>query len=62
VRDHLGSIRGIFNASASYEKGHIDVDKMRYLEAVNAHCPSCFNSQGGHLSNFSKKMKEIYGF
>jgi hypothetical protein len=45
-----------------YRTGSIDQAKMRSLEAVEPHCPTCSAREGGFLSSFSKKMKEMFGF
>ena len=45
-----------------YDKGAIDLKKMRSLDAIQPQCPSCSNKQGGLLSGFSKLMKNIFGF
>ena len=45
-----------------YRTGTIDTTQMRSLEAVNAQCPTCSARQGGVLSNFSKSMKQFFGF
>ncbi len=42
-----------------YETGTIDLGRMRSTDAVQPHCPSCSRSQGGHMSQYSKKMKAI---
>ncbi|MGJ1384481.1 hypothetical protein ACR79A_26325 [Sphingobacterium siyangense] len=42
-----------------YETGKIDKVKMRSVNAVNSHCQTCSNKQGGQLSSYSKKMKAI---
>ena len=42
-----------------YETGKIDKTNMRSLDAVNSHCPTCSNKEGGRLSQFSKKMKKL---
>jgi RHS repeat-associated protein len=45
-----------------YRTGAIDAANMRSLDAVNAQCPTCSARQGGFLSNFSKSMKQFFGF
>jgi hypothetical protein len=44
-----------------YRTGAIDMEKMRSLDAVNTHCPTCSARQGAYLSAFSKRMKQLYG-
>lgn len=44
-----------------YRTGDINMDKMRSLEAVQPQCGICSAKQGGRLSGFSKKMKDIFG-
>ena len=45
-----------------YRTGTIDTAKQGAVSAVQPHCPSCSASQGGYLSNFGKRMKELFGF
>lgn len=43
-----------------YETGKIDVTRMRSLNAVNPHCPTCSHKEGGLLSGYSKiKAKSL---
>jgi uncharacterized protein RhaS with RHS repeats len=45
-----------------YRNGTIDKNAMRSLDAVNSHCPTCSARQGGVLANWSKMMKQFFGF
>jgi hypothetical protein len=45
-----------------YTTGKINSQNMRSVEAVQPQCKSCSNQQGGYLSNFSKQMKQLFGF
>jgi len=45
-----------------YETGKIDLNRMRDIKSVQPQCPTCSNKQGGELSNYSKQMKQKYGF
>jgi hypothetical protein len=45
-----------------YETGTIDKVKMKEIESVNAHCPSCSAKQGAVLSQYSKEMKKLHDF
>jgi RHS repeat-associated protein len=45
-----------------YRTGSIDQAKMRSQNAVEPHCPTCSAREGGYLSGFSKRMKELFGF
>jgi RHS repeat-associated protein len=44
-----------------YQTGAIDQAKMRSVNAVEPHCPTCSAREGGFLSHFSKTMKELFG-
>jgi len=41
-----------------YQTGKIDKANMRSVDAVNSHCTTCSAKSGGHLSHYSKQMKE----
>jgi filamentous hemagglutinin len=45
-----------------YRDGKVNTSTMRSTNAVEPQCPTCSNQQGGTLSNFSKKMKKLFGF
>jgi hypothetical protein len=45
-----------------YSTGTIDLTKMRSVNAVNAHCPTCSAKQGAAAAQFSKQMKREHGF
>jgi hypothetical protein len=45
-----------------YQTGQIDYNNMRDVCAVQPQCPACSARQGGELSNYSKQMKNYYGF
>lgn len=53
VADHIKPL-----VKEHYESGTIDKVKMKSTEAVQPQCPTCSSSQGGTLSNYSKKMKQ----
>lgn len=44
-----------------YRSGTIDKTKMREVDSVQPHCPTCSNKQGAELSQFSKKQKKDLG-
>ncbi|HHY0363484.1 TPA: RHS repeat domain-containing protein, partial [Vibrio cholerae] len=41
-----------------YREGSVNIQQQRQIDAVQPHCPSCSNVQGGQLGVFGKKMKE----
>jgi uncharacterized protein RhaS with RHS repeats len=45
-----------------YETGTIDKARMRSVEAVQSECTSCSAQEGGMMSQFSKRMKQFFGF
>ena len=45
-----------------YRTGTIDTERMRSPEAVNPQCPTCSAQQGAYLAQFSKFMKNLFGF
>jgi filamentous hemagglutinin len=45
-----------------YREGKVNVEQQRQVEAVQPHCQTCSARQGGMLSNFSRVMKELFGF
>jgi hypothetical protein len=45
-----------------YRTGTNNIPNQRSVSAVQPHCPSCSASQGGYLSDFSKQMKNFFGF
>jgi hypothetical protein len=45
-----------------YREGAVDVEAQSGLEAVQAHCPHHAAVQGGQLSAFARRMREILGF
>lgn len=45
-----------------YETGAIDLTRMREVTSVQPMCPTCSASQGGHLSWWSRGMREQFGF
>jgi hypothetical protein len=44
-----------------FRTGRNDVAHQSSIEAVQAHCPTCSRKQGGFLSAFSRRMKELLG-
>lgn len=43
-----------------YEKGKIDIKRMKSIKAVQPQCKNCSNKQGGKLSGYGKKKaKEL---
>lgn len=44
-----------------YRTGHVDTARQSSVGAVQPHCPSCSASQGGQLSGFSRRMKNLLG-
>ena len=44
-----------------YKDGEVNISDQRKIEAVQPHCPSCSNTQGGQLGAFGKKMKKDLG-
>lgn len=44
-----------------YETGSIDLARMRKLDSVGSHCPTCSARQGGYLSHYSREMAERLG-
>ena len=45
-----------------YRTGTVDLQKMHDVTSVQPNCPTCSSRQGGELSNYSKEMKQQYGF
>jgi RHS repeat-associated protein len=45
-----------------YREGKVNVEQQRQVDAVQPHCQTCSARQGGMLSNFSRAMKELFGF
>jgi len=45
-----------------YRTGTIDKVKMRNVNSVRPECPTCSAREGGRMSRFSKRMKELLGF
>jgi RHS repeat-associated protein len=44
-----------------YREGKVDVEAQRSPDAVQPHCPTCSAKQGGWLSQFGRRMKELLG-
>jgi hypothetical protein len=44
-----------------FRDGKIDIEAQRSLDAVQPHCPTCSAQQGGQLSAFVRKMREVLG-
>lgn len=45
-----------------YETGTIDRAQMRSVEAVQSECPTCSAREGGLMAQFSRRMKQVFGF
>lgn len=52
VADHIDAL-----AVEHYRTGTNDISKQTSTIAVQPHCPTCSRSQGGQMSDFSKKTK-----
>jgi hypothetical protein len=56
VADHITPL-----VKEYYQKGSIDLDRMRSVDAVQPQCPTCSAQQGADLSRYSRSMRTLFG-
>lgn len=56
VADHIEPL-----SVEHFRTGAIDVEAQRSIDAVQPHCPSCSAEQGGFLSAFARRMRDLLG-